>query len=541
MRMLRLRTGDRQGRAAGRGFRWAESRANEGPWAGWLAPRLGAPGSGTTIARPTVMKPGPRGALAGLLATLVGVSACDVGTTVLPAPELAILTQALEPGAVGQLYAEGIDAEGGGGGYYWEFVSGALPPGLAIQVEDRSDDDVLLAGVPERAGAFTFTLRVTSEERVAADSAEFTVQIAPAPNELRIANVALPPTVVGGQVAIPLRVARGRTEEPRWMVAAGALPAGLVVEPDGRISGAARTVGSARVVLGVTVGAESTFKAFDMRVFPNDASGFGLTLFPLTEISAELLPHVEMAAERWEQVITADLGGGMVPESFFEPGQCGGLGEEANGTAVDDMLVLIYVDSIDGPGRVLGQAGPCGIRGDLLPFVSVLMLDESDLLPLAGTVTLTSLVTHELGHALGFGALWRMATLLQGDGTDDPRFTGTGAVTAWRALGGEGSVPVENEGGEGTADSHLRERVFDRELMTGFAEPTGVLQPMSRVTIAAMADLGYAVDLDAADPFTLDRPSTAEGARVLAGWDVVLGPERMLPDFGRPASADAPR
>ena len=478
-----------------------------------------------------------RSARAFALAALACFCACDTDTTAPPVPELAILTQELEPGAVGQLYSEGIDAEGGAGGYFWELVAGDLPPGLAVLVEDRDDDDVLLTGVPERDGTFTFTLRVVTDGSAEADSAQFTIEIARALNELRIENVALPPTVVGGQVAIRLRVADSGTEEPLWMVASGALPAGLVVEPEGRISGAATTVGRTRFALGVTSGAESTYRAFDMRVFPNDPSSFGITLFPVKEIPEELLPHVEAAAERWEQVITADLPDGMIPELFFEPGQCGGLGEEVNGTAVDDILVLVLVDSIDGAGRVLGQAGPCGIRGDVLPFVGVLTLDESDLLPLAGSVTLTSLITHEIGHVLGFGSLWRRATLLEGATSQDPRFTGTSAVAAWRELGGEGDVPVENEGGEGTADSHLRESVFNRELMTGFAEPVGVLQPMSNVTISAMADLGYTVDARAADPYSLAQASPAEGAHVrdVSGWDVVLPPVRMLPEFGKPA------
>jgi hypothetical protein len=482
---------------------------------------------------------GSRSARVWTLAALAATGACDGDPTALPAPELSILTRELEPGAVGQLYSEGIAAQGGGGGYHWELVSGALPPGLAIHVDELTDADVLVAGVPERAGTFGFTLRVTSEHSSETDSAELTVEIRPALNELRIENVAIPPTVVGGEVAIRLRVAGAPTPESLWAVAAGVLPAGLVVEPQGLITGAASGVGRTRVVLRVTSGSESTFKAFDMRVLPNDVSGFGLTLFPLTPISEELLPHVEEAVARWEHVITADLEGGTIPESFFEPGECGGLGEEANGTAVDDMLVLIHIDSIDGPGRVLGTAGPCGVRRDLLPFVGVLTLDESDLLPLSGTVTLTSLITHELGHTLGFGSLWTRARLLDGEGTDDPRFKGAGAVAEWHALGREGRVPVENQGGEGTAYSHWRESVFDRELMTGFAEPVGVLQPMSSVTIAAMADLGYAVDPGAADPFTLDGPSPTEGAPAPAvlGWDVVIGPGRLLPEFGRASPA----
>jgi hypothetical protein len=43
--------------------------------------------------------------------------------------------------------------------------------------------------------------------------------------------------------------------------------------------------------------------------------------------------------------------------------------------------------------------------------------------------------------------------------------------------------------------------VFGNELMTGFL--SGTTQPLSRMTVASLADLGYKVDFSAADPFAL--------------------------------------
>lgn len=71
-------------------------------------------------------------------------------------------------------------------------------------------------------------------------------------------------------------------------------------------------------------------------------------------------------------------------------------------------------------------------------------------------------------------------------------------------MGGTGSgagVPVENTGGPGTADSHWRETIFRNELMSGFISGTG--NPISRMTVGSLADLGYQVDLDAAEPYQL--------------------------------------
>ena len=63
------------------------------------------------------------------------------------------------------------------------------------------------------------------------------------------------------------------------------------------------------------------------------------------------------------------------------------------------------------------------------------------------------------------------------------------------------SVPVANVGGAGSRDSHWRESNMGNELMT----PTyngGIANPLSRVTIGSLADLGYTVNMGVADPYT---------------------------------------
>jgi hypothetical protein len=56
--------------------------------------------------------------------------------------------------------------------------------------------------------------------------------------------------------------------------------------------------------------------------------------------------------------------------------------------------------------------------------------------------------------------------------------------------------------------------VFGAELMTGFVGAAG--NPLSALTAAAMGDLGYQVDLAAAEPYTLPAP----GGRVAQrGWE----------------------
>jgi hypothetical protein len=255
-------------------------------------------------------------------------------------------------------------------------------------------------------------------------------------------------------------------------------------------------------------------------------------------VPAEIRPHLDAAIARWERVITGNLGPVTIPQNFFSSPFCGGFGGLVNGTSVEDLIVMMDISPIDGPGKILGQAGPCGLRSSTpLPFVGVLTLDSEDLAPMAGTQTLTDVIFHEIGHILGFGTLWGGQELLTGGGTADPRFTGTRAMQEYSALGGTGSVPAENTGGSGTKDSHWRESIFRTEILTGFSERIGVAMPLSRLTIASMADLGYTVDFREADAYALPG---APGAPPLApleplGYDVVLdGPVRVLPEAPPP-------
>jgi Leishmanolysin len=205
------------------------------------------------------------------------------------------------------------------------------------------------------------------------------------------------------------------------------------------------------------------------------------------------------AADRWSRVIVGDLPAVTV-----------------DGEEIDDVRIDAEGTSIDGGGGVLGEAGPTRLRpasagaAALLPVTGSMRFDVSDLAEMQRLGTLHDVITHEMGHVLGFGTIWARKRLLTGAGTNDPTFTGAGAVSEYAALRGAGdgaggrAVPVENTGGPGTRDGHWRESMFGNELMTGYIAAAD--NPLSRLTAAAMADLGYRVDLDAAQPYTLPAP-----------------------------------
>jgi Leishmanolysin len=213
------------------------------------------------------------------------------------------------------------------------------------------------------------------------------------------------------------------------------------------------------------------------------------------------------AADRWVKAIVGDL----------PPVR---IGDDV----IDDILIEAQGRPIDGPGKILGQAGPTHVRPEgtgataLLPAKGIMTFDTDDLKKMQSEGTLNDVITHEMGHVLGIGTIWPLKKLLKGEGTDNPTFSGKAAIAAYKKLRGAGRsvrVPVENTGGPGTAGGHWRETVFRNELMSGFIAAPG--NPMSSVTVGSLQDLGYAVDASAAEPFTLpDLLSLAEEGRLVA-------------------------
>jgi Leishmanolysin len=203
------------------------------------------------------------------------------------------------------------------------------------------------------------------------------------------------------------------------------------------------------------------------------------------------------AADRWARVIVGDL-----PDI------------EVDGEVIDDVLILAQGQDIDGVGQVLGQAGPTHVRvaddgSWLQPCKGHMAFDTADLVKMEQDGTLLDVITHEMGHVLGIGSLWSQRGRVTPpasapDAFVNPVFHGDAAMTQYALLLGQAvpePVPVENQGGSGTARVHWRETVFAGELMTGFISGTG--NPLSVLTVASLQDLGYVVDFEGADPYVL--------------------------------------
>lgn len=230
-----------------------------------------------------------------------------------------------------------------------------------------------------------------------------------------------------------------------------------------------------------------------------EARPFRVDVRIVGSITARQQLAVESAVSRWEAVLTQDMPDVMLQVAA---GSCF-AGQPALNALVDDLVLYVEFKTIDGPGSVLGEAGPCYVRSESrLPLVGYLKLDGADLARMETSGTLDDVVLHEIGHVLGIGTLWDYKNLVQGAGTEDPRFTGSNAVAAYRSLGGlEVGIAVENTGGDGTRDSHWRESMFGNELMTGYIG--SIPNPLSAMTIASLQDLGYGASALTAGQYTL--------------------------------------
>lgn len=215
-----------------------------------------------------------------------------------------------------------------------------------------------------------------------------------------------------------------------------------------------------------------------------DRGRFNITLryvVPPTERQIEVF---EAAAARWERIIIADVPSftGSIPSAF------GGF-PAIDGT-IDDIVIEVAIAPIDGPGRILGQAGPRFVRtADFLTLSGVMFFDVDDLAFLDQLNLFEDVIVHEMGHVLGVGTLWNFRRSLRAGPASNPYFTGSNANVFWNAEGGTGELPIENIGGPGTAGGHWRESLLRNELMTGFLNLGE--NPLSRITAGSLRDLGY--------------------------------------------------
>ena len=257
----------------------------------------------------------------------------------------------------------------------------------------------------------------------------------------------------------------------------------------------------------------------------------------VNEDAEAIRDQIQAQVDRWTGIVEdTDL-----EDIDWEPGtiSCGGLQHNYQKDVLDDLFVMVAV--IDGEGGPGVATALCGLReSSKLPLVGAIILDvvgvpEDDV---------DEMILHGFGHMLGFTAhSWRPLDLLRNaswDGGGDTHFVGTDAIGAFVAAGGAnyqgGKVPVENDPTHGSVDSHWRESVFGSELMSSWLQAGR--DRLSAITIQALADIGYSVNVELAENYRLPESSPPDGdeqsgSAIGLSCDPIDGPVALYGQDGR--------
>jgi hypothetical protein len=234
-------------------------------------------------------------------------------------------------------------------------------------------------------------------------------------------------------------------------------------------------------------------------------------------------PAFTSAAQIWENLLVGYQSGLVVQEignSSYNVGQ-----------TVSNVFITANVAFIDGPGGVLGSAGPTNGVIDALDFVlatdGVMNFDSADVANLLGNGSWQNVILHEMAHVLGFGTLW-VDNGVYTTGTGE--FLGANATAAWQTDFNQPDNPnVELGGGPGTANGHWNEvdfggsltgiidglnRDMRDELMTGWLNPNSFISDM---TVASFIDIGFTGVESVPEPGSCLLASLGLGGLVLRG------------------------
>ncbi len=432
-------------------------------------------------------------------------------------------------------------------------AGGAALSGIAVTVAVGEGGGTLrnaptrTAGGPTSVGEWKLGTRTGRNTLIVtvAKLAPFTIEataIPGPPAEVRVSTGNNQQALAGDEVVDALAalvVDRFGNPIPQQTVRFDALLGGGSVAPSTVTTGADGIAGGVRWRLGsrlVTQTVRAAILPLSVDFTARARTDFNIEVRFTGSPSVQAQEAFRNAAERIRTAVIGDLED--LPVQGLDASRCGaGPGVTLNET-IDDIIIYASVAPIDGVGRVLGRAGPCFLRTSTLQaLVGQMTFDDADAQALITSDRFESIVLHEMLHVVGIGALWRLKGMVDSAGTADPRFNGAIATDRCRLVGFashcNGSVPLENTGGTGTADVHWRESVFDRELMTGFAEATNDM-PFSVITLGALADYGYVVHEKAADPFQAAAARLAPRiAPTREGpWEEVLEPKFEVSPFG---------
>ena len=229
---------------------------------------------------------------------------------------------------------------------------------------------------------------------------------------------------------------------------------------------------------------------------------------------------IQSAFDRWDNIMTLDsrVGAGYTitinySVEVLEAGVLGGASIQTVG----------YIGSLT--------------FGNTFPYEADITLNASYLSGMKnavrsdGKTSYYYVLLHEIGHILGIGSFWNLPGTPKvsylDNGVTKYYYTGANALREYKyyfADKGSSSfvgVPIEDNGGAGTVNVHPEEGPeggvsadnryingilhpgLDTELMTGWLDGAPVSTPLSRITLGFLADMGYTVNYNLADLYTM--------------------------------------
>lgn len=194
----------------------------------------------------------------------------------------------------------------------------------------------------------------------------------------------------------------------------------------------------------------------------------------VTPVSPAVEAVFDNAASTWETLLQGYQDGLVVART--------GGSSFLVGQTVDTVFIDANISPIDGPGGVLGSAGPNEVALDAAGFIlatdGVMTFDDADVANQITAGTFNALILHEMAHVLGFGTLWTNNNVYV---TNSGEYLGVNATAAWQTEYGQiGTPDVELAGGPGTANGHWNE--VDNDPGNGLSplQPTGITDPLGR-------------------------------------------------------------
>ena len=266
-------------------------------------------------------------------------------------------------------------------------------------------------------------------------------------------------------------------------------------------------------------------------------------VYPDGAPSSDHVLEIEAAVARWEQIITHDIPNYRLSASEISQFRLDYPGIEVP-EVVDDLMIFVRVSPAYGYVSAM-HALKMRPSPSSLPWLSEVSFKT--------VYVVESIVSQRICHALGFhSSVWKRHNLLQHEANPsrpqpqpDTHFSGTKAIDAFDAAGGLGytraKVPVENVR-NWAFNNAWRVSVFpgSEELMSPYPGPA-----LSAITIQAMADIGYRVDVTQADPYTIPLAGLSKATPALLEGTSPEDPQGLIrldhvvtqrpPEVGEPA------